>query len=74
MNEDNHVGPHVKYCRRILKQYGKHIKAFDNRINKPIESKRSPKGDRRIDMPYFLKKGSKIDSYETLVYIANNYS
>lgn len=66
------LGPHGKYCKRILKQYGKHIKAFEERLDNPIETKRTPKFDRRIVMPFFLMRGSKsIDSYESLVEIAS---
>lgn len=64
------LGPHGKYCKRILKQYGRHIKSFEERLEDPIETKRTPKGDRRLAMPYFLKKGSKIDSHDTLVFLA----
>lgn len=73
---------HQKYCRRILKQYGRHIKNFESRLDNPLDMKMSKiktpnsKGEeitleRRIEMPFLLKRGSrKISCYEDLEEIA----
>jgi len=67
-----------RYCKNILKQYGKHIKAFEKRLDNPIDLKENniswtnSKGntfelERQIQVSWFLKKGSSITSYEDLV-------
>ncbi|MFW6130678.1 MAG: hypothetical protein ACOC56_05775 [Atribacterota bacterium] len=76
------MATHKNYCRRILKQYGRHIKNFENRLDNPLDMKMSKiktpnsKGEkinleRRIEIPFYLKRGSrKISSYEDLVKLA----
>ncbi len=68
-----------RYCRNILKQYGKNIKAYEERLDNPLDMKikklsgLNSQGDechfeRRTEVSFFVKKGSKrLDSYESIV-------
>lgn len=66
---------HKRYCKRILKQYGKHIKNWENRLDNPLDDKRNTKHsedlgieyERRFEVPWYLKRGSKsITCYKDL--------
>ena len=66
-----------KYAKRIIKQYGKNIKAFEKRLDNPIITKnweqlsKKYNIDRRVEIPYHVKKGVNRVGYEDLVKIAN---
>ena len=64
-----------KYCKNILKQYGKHIKIFEKRLDEPLEMKRVVKSlrkntdlwERRIVMPYYIVRGTRhLDCYKNI--------
>ena len=64
-----------RYAKRILKQYGKNIKVFDERLSNPLEDKRITKFSenyknvkgvpisalytRKIETSIYLKRGGK---------------
>lgn len=53
------MGVYQKYCKNILKQYGKNIKAHEERMDKQTLLE--------LQIPHFLKRGSRVlDSYEAL--------
>ena len=76
------MGSYKRRCRRILKQYGKHMKCFDNRLDNPLDdssmrksiescgNKKPVEYQRRIDMPYYAKKTRMITCYADLVELA----
>jgi len=34
------MGTYKRYCKNIIKQYGKHILRYEERLNNPIETKK----------------------------------
>lgn len=73
------MGQYQRRCKRILKQYGKNIKAFDYRLDNPkddttikeICKKHNLKYERRVMLSWFARRTQKITCYDDLVKLAN---
>jgi len=73
------MSKHSRYARNVLKQYGKNIKAFEERQNHPLSDDEMRKTfekynleyQRRFEVSWFLKRTHDISQYSDLEVIAN---
>jgi len=68
-----------RYCKNTLQQYGNKIKAFEERLDNPLEDKVIREVCEKHEVPYqrrimvcaFLRRGGNISCYDDIVEIAN---
>ena len=69
------MSSYKRRCRRIIKQYGKHIKSFDYRLDNPLDDSNVKKTchdnnlsyERDIQLSWFAKRTNNITCYNDLV-------
>jgi hypothetical protein len=73
------MSTYKKYCKNILKQYGKNIKKFEERLDNPLDDSEVAEICEKHEIPYqrrlmvsaFLRRGHTITCFRDLEDIAN---